>query len=556
MTPPSARSRRARAAALLLPLALLPLPWGVAAAQTLASSALAPLLPANVVAAFGLRDGAAALAHLQPLAAAWREAGMEAVLEALVADGGEFDALSAALLGREAFVAISADRFAPLPAVTLLALADAAGSADIATRLAAERAAGATALREGAFEFTLLASGIAVALDGEFVAASSSVDALRAVLRLRGGAAEGRWEALPGVTATLATLPAGFAFAWFDPGALARAIAPLTRGLGFDASVARLTALLETPGPTGIVAGLDAEGAWSVAVRQPPRNPPDRALHALLSDASPPSAALRAALPHDANDVAISGVDVAAWFAYLQATLADLREVGVPDLRRTLRDLTGVDVERDFLAWTAPGFVSIGNASAQALTALGVIGIPTRDDVAAAQGLTTSLTRVSLLVAAFAGSRAAPRAREGDVAGVRITTFDLLPDLQVAFAVHGGVAWIASSEAALARVIASVGAGANAQVAAALAAAPEGAWGASVGRLALAEAAGWGSALADAAALAGGDVDAAAIAAAAERVAAFLAAIAPRIGVSVAHSGRDAEGRWQRIERTALDLTP
>jgi hypothetical protein len=142
--------------------------------------------------------------------------------------------------------------FNPLPAVTLLASVEPATAARFEALFERERAAGALDLREGAVRFVqveLDGFPLAAALDGDLLALSSNPDVLRGVLRQRQGATEPNFGDAPASSATLGALGPGELVGFLDLGPLGRALAPFGDGMGFDASIARILALLETLGP-------------------------------------------------------------------------------------------------------------------------------------------------------------------------------------------------------------------------------------------------------------------------------------------------------------------
>jgi hypothetical protein len=157
-----------------------------------------------------------------------------------------------------------------------------------------------------------------------------------------------------------------------------------------------------------------------------------------------------------------------AWWAYLGDLVGGLRELGVPDLNRTVADVLGVDLGRDLFGWTAPGVAivqtGVGELTPIAVAAddlLGesVIGLRTSDPAAAEAGLARLLVELTRRVSLFADPFAAPGAtaqvamRERDVDGVTLRAYDVLPGLTLSTAVAGGVAWIGTSEAGLEAVL-------------------------------------------------------------------------------------------------------
>jgi hypothetical protein len=68
---------------------------------------------------------------------------------------------------------------------------------------------------------------------------------------------------------------------------LARALAPLAAGIGFDATIGRLVALLETLGPVAGVTRLSTSGTVTTTLRRLEPGAGDAALVRLLTAPSP-----------------------------------------------------------------------------------------------------------------------------------------------------------------------------------------------------------------------------------------------------------------------------
>jgi len=557
------------------------------------------LLPAGTALALGLHDLDAAAPLLAAFVDPWVDGGVGAALAEVLGgldaaalagglpvaplDGGlpippelaDLDPL--ALLGQEAWLGVSVSPFNPLPAVTLLARIDGETAARFRTLFDRERAAGALDLAEGALRFLQVDAGgfpIAAALDGELLALSSNPDVLRGVLRLRQGGSEPSFGNDPGVAATLGALGAGEFVGFLDLGPLARALVPFGRGLGFDVSLDRLVALLSTLGPVAGVTRLTPDGTLTTALRRLDPAGGDAGLLRLLDASAPAPRELLAWVPDGALAVQVTSLDLNAWWTYVSALVADLRELGVPDLNRTLGDVLGIDVQRDLVGWAAAGMIVVQTgagelapigAAADDLLGETAFGLRTDDAAAAAAGLARLVDELGRRVALFADPFAAPGAtanvvvREREVAGVAVRAYDLLPGLTIATAVADGVAWIATSEAGLEGVLVAGRSGAPlpAPFAALAAEVP-----AAASAFALsddrASVAATGAALAQQvqllAGFAGGGVDFEAVERATAALETYLAAIAPRFDGTVSWSTRDAQGRLRSDERSAIDL--
>jgi hypothetical protein len=564
------------------------------------------LLPAETVLALGLRGLDDAGPLLSPFIDPWVELGVgEALTEVLggldptallggmpldpgavdteLTLPGELEGLELMdLLGREAWLGMSVSPFNPLPALTLLARIDGETGARFGALLDRERAAGALELTEGALRFVQVETDgfpLAAALDGDLLALSSNPDVLRGVLRLRQGSTEPSFGTAAGAAATLGPLVEGplgegELLGFLDLGPLARALSPLAAGIGFDASIGRLVALLETLGPIAGVTRLSESGTVTATLRRLEPGAGDAALVRLLTAPSPAPRELLDWVPAEALAVTVTGLDVGAWWAYLADLVGGLRELGVPDLNRTVADVLGVDLGRDLFGWTAPGVAivqtGVGELTPIAVAAddlLGesVIGLRTSDPAAAEAGLARLLVELTRRVSLFADPFAAPGAtaqvamRERDVDGVTLLAYDVLPGLTLSTAVAGGVAWIGTSEAGLEAVLRTGAAGGDLSpaFAAGLAQVPDGvdAFTLSDDRASLAAT---GDSLAQQvqllAGFAGGGIDFDAVDRATDALQAYLDAIAPRFGGTVSWSVSSDDGLVRSEERISIDL--
>ncbi len=454
---------------------------------------LTALLPADTAVALGMRDLAGASERLQPFIEPWVELGVGEALSdalgganmgdltgALPETGFDADALPPelegldpwALLGREAWVSVSVSPFNPLPALTLVASVD----ADVAARFDAilARAAAesdAQTLTEGDIDFVVVpAEGfpIAAVRTGDLLALSTNPDVLRGVLRLAAGSDEPSFRDAPEVAATLGALGEGELVGYFDLGPLSRALTPLAAGLGFDRSVERLAALLETLGAYAGVTRLTDDGTATISIRRLDPAGGDAALRDLLSSADAAPRDLLDWVPADALSVQVSAVDAKAWWAYLGDLVEGMTELGVADLDRTIADVLGVDVGNDLFAWTLPGVAVIQTgateiapigAPASDLLGQSVMAVRTSDPAAAEAGLARAFAALTQRATLFADPFAEPGAtpqiavRERDVDGETLFVYDVAPGVTLATAVVDDVALIATSEVGLEAVV-------------------------------------------------------------------------------------------------------
>ena len=583
----------------------------IALASVLLLAALAPaaraqdlqrLLPADTAVALGLHELDDARELLAPFVDPWVELGVgEALAEVLGGldaaglmgvpldadelDGG-FDVPTELegieiwdLLGREAWLGVSVSPFNPLPAVTLLARIDGETGVRFDALFAREIAGGALALDEGALGFIVVALDgggfpLAAARDGDLLALSSNPDVLRGVLRQRQGSTEPSFGDAPRAAATLGALGEGQLHGFLDLGPLARSLAPLAAGVGFDASVERLLELFDTLGPIAGVTRLSEDGTATTTLQQLQQSGGDDALIALLGAPAAAPRELLGWVPEGALSVQVSALDLQAWWRYFSALVADLRELGVPDLDRTITDVLGIDVARDLVGWSAPGLIVVqtglgqtAELGAPASDLLGetVFGLRTTDDAAAEAGLRRMLEELAQRVALFADPFAEPGAnavvvvRELTLAGVGARAYDVLPGLTLVTAVADGMAWIATDEAGLERVLLAGRGGAQLPAPFAdladLVPADATAFTLADNRASLAAT---GDALKQQvqllAGFGGGGIDFDAVERATDALEAYLEAIAPRFGGTVSWSSHGGAGQLRSDERAFIDL--
>ena len=454
-------------------------------------------LPADTVLALGVVDLASHADLLDGVLADWERFGVGAALErafgdvdpgmlGVPLDGTDMDGVELPagleglelldLLGREAWIGVSVSPFNPLPSVTLLALVDDATGARFDALLAETAAeSGAQTLREGdASIVAVIVDGlpIAAARYGELLALSSNPDALRGVLRAAQGGSDPSFADSAGYAGTLGTMAPGQLYGFLDLEPLARALTPLAGGLGFDRSVARIAAMLETFGTSAGVARITSRGSESESVQLLRADGRDPALYALLAaDAGGVPPQLLDAIPAEAVSVSATSGDPSAIYDYLLTLLRELPELALSDPEGLLRDLVGVDLRGDVFSW-------MGNGSMTVTTGFGAAvdpGVPgedllgesalvflSNDDAAARAGLERTGVMLASMVSAFAdpmgaGGMVQPERR--DVAGVTVTSFVVFPGLELHVAAMSGYALVATSAGAADAVARAIGAG-------------------------------------------------------------------------------------------------
>jgi hypothetical protein len=446
---------------------------------------LAEYLPADTVLALGTVDLDAHADLLDGVLADWQRHGVGEALERALGgvDAGMFgvpldeadvdvdlpEALADLelldLVGREAWLALSISPFNPLPTLTLVASVDDAVGARFDAVLAdAAEEPGAQRLTEGDTRFVALVRDgvpLAAARRGDLLVLATNPEVLRGVLRLAQGGNEPGFSDGAGYQSTLATLAPGQFYGFLDLQPVARAVTPLASGLGFDRSVARLAATLETFGASAGVLRLTSAGSESESVQLLRADGRDPALFRLLStDAGGVPPQLRRAIPIEAISVSASAGSPRAGFDYLIGLLRELPELALPDPEGLIGGLIGIDLREALFSWMAPGMLTVtigfGEAVAPGVPSDQLLGetalvLLTEDDARARAGLERTAGLLGSLVSAFADPMGAGGVVPGvrrDVAGIDIVSYAVLPGASLHVAVADGFAIIATSAGA------------------------------------------------------------------------------------------------------------
>ena len=469
-----------------VPVIVLQLTLLLALAAPAVAQRLPAYLPAETVMALGAVDLEANATLFEGLLAEWERFGVGPALMRAFGDvdagmlgvpeaPADMDALALPpaldglevfdLLGREAWLALSVSPFNPLPTVTLAALVDEATGARFDVVLAEAAAEpGARTFSEGGIPaVALVVDGLplAAARADDVLVLSSSPDVLRSVLRQLAGSGEPSFADTAGYQATLGTLAAGQLYGFLDLDPLARALAPLAGGFGFDRSVDRLAAALATYGTSAGVVRVTSSGSESERVQLLRADGRDAALFGLLSgETAGVPRRLLDAVPVEAVSINASAAHPSDAFDYLVTLLRELPELALPDPEGLLRDLVGVDLRADVFSWMAPGTLTIttgfpgavepGLAGEDLLGETALVFL-SQDDARARAGLERTASMIASLVSAFAdpmGRGGMVAAQTRDVAGITITAFDVFPGAALHLAVANGFALIATSEGA------------------------------------------------------------------------------------------------------------
>ncbi len=457
---------------------------------------LADLLPAETFLALGTRDAASQTDKLQPFIDEFERLDLGDALEQLFpASEGEateplMDGLGTRfaglglldLVGREAWIALSASSFNPLPALTLLARLSPEASAQVAAALSEETTkAGVEALTEGDYTFyqeTLEGDTpvqvLAYAQADDVLMLSTNPDTLRAALRQLGGSQDPNFTRSAGYAAGLGSAQAGNFYAYLDYAQVADTLAPYGQSLGFDQLISRLVQAFRTAGvSSGVVRVTDA-GLQSEGVQVPNAAGGDANLYALLTESAPADRSTAGLAPESALSWSSSSTDLSRWWDYLNEVVASTPELG-GSLDDLLGSFLGLDLRNTFFNWAASGVTTVttalGAAAEPGVPSENLLGdsvyvVKTDDETAARTGLGTLLQSVAASVARFAdpsGGAGNAETLTQDVAGVSVTTYRVTGNISLSYAVTDGYAFVATSEDALTAVLAARADGASLQ---------------------------------------------------------------------------------------------
>lgn len=487
MTPrlPTPDRRRRSALRAVLAAALALLLFAPAAAQSLPE-----LLPRDAALAVGLVDLASQTDKLQPfLDEADRLGLLESLGAAVPAEATEelgedgapdlpdaFEGLEILdLLGREAWIAVTASPFQPVPAVTMIARVSGTAQDAFATAIAeAEERPGTERLAEGDATFYTWVPPtdgggvagpdlpVAYAQADDVVVVSTDPETVRFVLRAGAGGGEPTL-ADSELYAALRGLGDGHVLGMVDLEPLLAGLEPLAQANGAGALLTRIRAALTTAGPTVGLLRADDDGLRSLGLRLPRADGPDPALYGLLTRGDAPGAEVLAFAPDGALTIAAGGLDLAGWWAWLDDVAASAAGLGVPNATDALQ-MIGVDVNAVLLDWagdawaqvqTAPPAPSAAGASDVPLLGEAALLVATRDDAAARQGLTTLFHTLGATAAGFMSpsGEATVAPQTVQVAGVDVVRLPLSDTLVLDAAIVDGWAVLTGSAEATEAVL-------------------------------------------------------------------------------------------------------
>lgn len=468
-----------------------------------AAQSLADLLPAETFLAFGTRDLAQHEAKLDPFIAEFERLELGASLAQLVPSEtveselegddpmgnimAQFEGLEVLdFLGQEAWIALSASSFNPLPALTLITELSPAAGEQITTALneATARETVET-LSEGNYTFYQEAltgeddfiQVLAYAQVDNTLMLSTNPNTLRAALRQLGGSSDPSFLTSVGYASTLGEVGEGNFYGYLDFAQVANVIAPFAQGFGFDGLVNRLIDAFTTAGVSAGTVRVSGGGIESESLQAVNADGGDPTLYALLTDSAPANASTATLAPEDALGWSSSVTNLGGWWGYLNELAASSPELG-GDLDFLVTSFLGVDLQTNFFSWVGDELTTIttgvGEVAQPGMPSSNLLGdsvyiIEAADEAAAETGLSTLLQTLSTLVAGFAdpsGGAGNASSETGDVAGVSVTTLSITEGISLSYAIADGYAFIGTSPEALTAVLEARASGTSLQNAA------------------------------------------------------------------------------------------
>ena len=257
------------------------------------AQSLADALPAESFLVLGATDVAAHEDKLEPFIAEFERLDLgSALLAAFAAEDTATDADASSddtaalpegfddrleslealdIIGQDAWIALSASSFNPLPALTLLATVSPDASATVSEIIAEQNLeeleeSGYTFYQQNLNDPEFPVQVLAFAQDGDTLMISTNPDTLRGVLRQLGGTSDPGFSSSEGYSSSLGTLEDATFTGYLDFSQVVSVIAPYAQGLGFDQLVERLSQALDT---AGVSAGVVRVTQGRFRVREP-----------------------------------------------------------------------------------------------------------------------------------------------------------------------------------------------------------------------------------------------------------------------------------------------
>lgn len=456
---------------------------------------LTELLPEETFLALGMQDIGAAGDRFEPFVAEWQRLGLTDALAALAASPGSgmsggamsggaapsLEDLSAEerevldtftspdVLGQEAWIALSATSFSPLPALTLVTQVTPAGAERVQALLDEAGTDGVETLEESGATFYQVPipdaeplQVLAYTLTDDLLAVSTNPDELRGILRRQAGADEPSFRSAEGYQSTLQTLGEGTFYGFFNYARVADVVAPYAQNLGFDPLVERLSQAFRTVGAAGGVVSVNDQGLVTDGFLALNEAGGDTSLYNLLS--ADTAARADVPVPEGALSYSANAFNFGGWYDYLNELARTVPELG-GDLDSLVLSFTGLNLRESVFSWAGDQFVAVttglGDVTEPGVPSENLLGdavylIGATNEAAAQRGLGALLQNLSQVAGSLSdpeGGAGQPQRSEETVAGTTVTRYDLAPGATVFYAVNGGYALIGTSAEAMARTL-------------------------------------------------------------------------------------------------------
>ncbi len=466
---------------------LLSLTLGLVFGSFAAAQDLAELLPEDTIFALGMQGLSEAEERLEPFQAEFERLEVGEALTTLFesqdvgATGGmgemaESDELGALLslevLGQEAWIALSASSFSPLPAATLVTQLTPEAVEQVGPLLEQANAQeNPESFTEGDYTFYQLPTPdadpiqvVAYAQADDLLMISTNPEVLRGVLRRLGGASEPNFAESEGYAQTLGTLSGGTFYGYLDYAGIADVAQPFSQGLGFDQFISRLSSAFQTAGVTGGVARLTDEGVVTEGFQAVNEAGGDSGLYDLLTSGEAADLDTQRFAPEDALGYSVSATDLSGWYDYLNSLATSVPELG-GDLDSLLLSFTGVNLRQSFFDWSdgqvvtvTTGLSEVAEPGVPSENLLGeaVYLIRASDESEAEEGLAVLFESLSRSIAAFSdpmGGSGGATSSTAQIGDVEVTQYDVTDGVSLSYAVTDGYALIATTEDAMRSVL-------------------------------------------------------------------------------------------------------
>ncbi|MDZ7704491.1 MAG: DUF3352 domain-containing protein [Trueperaceae bacterium] len=459
---------------------------GLASAQN-----MAPLLPDNTILALGMQD----LTGLSEQSEAFRDEFQRLGLgEALLAaSGGSAEEIPdnlgeleprlegvtiLDLIGQEAWIAVSASSFNPIPSATLATALPSELTGTVSELLAESvESLDARELEESGYTFYQVAipepdfpfPGVVYSLADNILVLSTDPETIRGYLRRAAGENGTSLVDTAAYGDTLGSFDAGNFYGYLDVSRVASTVRPFASGFGFDEAVAQLTGLLETVNvSTGVIRVTDSGIVSESALVPSAAGNSD--LYTLLTQDATADLGSASFAPTGVLSYTAGSVDLVGWWDYLNSVAQSVPQLGT-SLDQLVLSTLGVDLRNVLFDWTTGDFASITTGVAAPAqpgmpsdNLLGEVAylLGASDETAASEGLGQLFQTASQTAAMFgsaSGSGEATMETE-NIGDVTVTTYEIMEGLSLSYAVTDGYAIIATS-ADVARTVVEANSGSN-----------------------------------------------------------------------------------------------